>query len=391
MALWWKAFGSGQAGHGFRTVPVVRATILTFGLLAGATLAGCSTPTPSTPTAASIETTATVAASSTDVPPTEIPVATPAPSETRAPATPTTASTPSPATSVPSASATAIPTPRGTLAPIGVMIDNDPSARPQTGFNAADVVYEVIAEFDLTRFLAIYLANAPTNVGSIRSTRPYFALAMTDYGGGLVHCLDVPGVTDILDRGTIFNFDLCRGEGQEAATRISSRVAPFNLYVDAHMLQGELNLHPARSAPALLARQPLAADQQSATHIEIDHPDPHVITWDWNGKVYLRQQDGKPHLEANGDQVSTDVIVIQQAEEEPTRFFGEAGYHTVGLTGSGDGTVLAGGRSAPIHWSRTGVTAPTVLTGLRGGPFLLPPGRVFFEVVSPDAPVKLKN
>ena len=271
------------------------------------------------------------------------------------------------------------------------MIDNDPNARPQTGLNAADVVYEIVAEFDLTRFLAIYFANAPTNVGSIRSTRPYFAMAMTDYGGGLVHCLDVPGAASILVQGTTYDYNLCRGSGGEAAIRITSRIAPFNLYVNARMLADELNQHPARSAPALLARVPLDASGTSATHIEINHPTPHVIIWDWNGSVYLRQQDGQRHLDANGDQISTDVIVIQRAQEQPTRYFGEAGYHIVGLTGSGDGTVLAGGGSVKIHWSRAGVTSSTIFVDSAGRPFLLPPGRVFIEVVSPDAPVTLTS
>ena len=39
---------------------------------------------------------------------------------------------------------------------------DDPHARPQIGFNAASVVYEMPAEFDLTRFLVIYFADAPT-------------------------------------------------------------------------------------------------------------------------------------------------------------------------------------------------------------------------------------
>jgi hypothetical protein len=271
------------------------------------------------------------------------------------------------------------------------MIDNDPHARPQTGLNSADVVYEIVAEFDLTRFLAIYFSDAPTMVGSIRSARPYFAMAMTDYGGGLVHCLDVPGVTHVLTQGTTFDYDLCRGSGDEGAIRITSRIAPFNLYVNARLLADELNLHPARRAPALLQRAPLAAGGASATHIDIAHPEEHMMTWDWNGSVYLRQQDGTPHLDADGAQVSTEVIVIQRAEEQPTRFFGEGGYHIVTLTGSGDGMVLAGGKSAKIRWTRSGVTSSTVFKDANGTPFSLPPGRVFFEVISPTANVTVKG
>ena len=343
----------------------------------------CATPPAPAPIAAPSPVPPTAAPSPTEIVSTEIAVATATTAMTPPAETATEASTATPPLS-PSPSAIAIPP--TSLAAVGVMIDNDPRARPQSGLNAADVIYEVVAEFDLTRFLAIYFANAPTMVGSIRSTRPYFAMAMTEYGGGLVHCLDVPGVTNLLSLGSIFDYDLCRGSGDEAAVRTTNRVAPFKLYVDARQLADELNKHPVRSAPALLRRVPLANGGTSVTHVEIAHPDPHVPAWDWNGSAYLRQQDSHPHLDESGAQISTDVIVVQRAEEQPTRYFGEAGYHFVSLIGSGDGTVFAGG-SAPVRWSRAAVTSPTVLIDSLGVPFFLPPGRVFIEIVPPAAKI----
>jgi len=313
---------------------------------------------------------------------------------TPVPPTPTEMSTPNPAP-IPG-TLTATPTPFKEVAAIGVMIDDDPHARPQTGFNAASVVYEMPAEFNLTRFLAIYFVDAPKVVGSIRSTRPYYATAMTEYGGGLVHCLDVPGVSSILDQGNVFNFDLCRGAGEEGAFRVSYRPAPFNLYVNASLLQGELRLRPPRHAAALLPRLPLPANASEATGISIVYPyDPaayeHTVAWTWNGQVYERQQDGDVHREADGSVVTTDVIVVQRTEIRPTRYFGEAGYHIVDLIGSGDALVLAGGRSLPAHWKRASITQPTVFTDASGKALALPPGRVFFEVVPSDAKVDVKG
>lgn len=275
------------------------------------------------------------------------------------------------------------------------MIDNDPHARPQTGLNAASVVYEMPAEFDLTRFLAIYFVNAPRTVGSVRSTRPYFAMAMTEYGGGLVHCLDVPGVKQILATGNVFNFDLCRGSGEEGAFRVASRPAPFNLYVNAALLEAELRLRPPRPAAALLPRASLPATAAEAKSVSIVYPyDPaewsHTVDWTWNGRVYERSQDGESHQESDGAMVSTDVIVVQWAVTGPTSYFGDAGYHTVDLLGRGKALVLAAGRSLPAHWQRTSLERPTVFTTDSGQRLSLPPGRVFFEVVPTNALVNLK-
>ena len=351
-------------------------------------LAACAQRPAAPPTSTPVAQ-ATDSAAPTVPPPT---ATLPPPTDTPPPPTPTDvpASTPFAGTT------TASPTPLASVAAIGVMIDNDPHARPQTGLNAASVVYEMPAEFNLTRFLAIYFANAPKTVGSIRSTRPYFATVMTEYGGGLVHCLDVPGVSTILDQGNVFNFDLCRGAGEEGAFRVSSRPAPFNLYVNAALLQGELRLRPPRHAAALLQRAPLPSTASDATSVSIVYPYPehpeyaHTVQWSWNGQAYERQQDGDVHREADGTVVTTDVVVVQRTRVLPTRYFGEAGYHVVDLIGSGDATILAGGKSLSVHWKRTGIDQPTVFTDAAGHTLALPTGRVFFDVVPTDAKVDVR-
>src|SRR5690625_4585473 len=39
---------------------------------------------------------------------------------------------------------------------IGVMINNHPAARPQSGLSKADIVFEILAEGSTTRFLALF-------------------------------------------------------------------------------------------------------------------------------------------------------------------------------------------------------------------------------------------
>src|SRR4029078_12309197 len=51
-----------------------------------------------------------------------------------------------------------------------VKIDNHPDARPQSGLNQADIVFEENAE-QLARFAAVFQTNAPDPVGPIRSGR----------------------------------------------------------------------------------------------------------------------------------------------------------------------------------------------------------------------------
>ena len=44
---------------------------------------------------------------------------------------------------------------------IAVMVNNHTKARPQSGLSKADIVYEILAEAEITRFLAVYQSEMP--------------------------------------------------------------------------------------------------------------------------------------------------------------------------------------------------------------------------------------
>ena len=54
------------------------------------------------------------------------------------------------------------------------IVENSIDARPQSGLNAADIVYETMAEGGIPRFIALFQKNSVAKIGPIRSVRPYF-------------------------------------------------------------------------------------------------------------------------------------------------------------------------------------------------------------------------
>jgi len=69
--------------------------------------------------------------------------------------------------------------------PLGVIIENHTDARPQSGLNSADVVYEAVAEGGITRFMGIFycgVAAMDTDLGPVRSARTYFLDWISEYG-----------------------------------------------------------------------------------------------------------------------------------------------------------------------------------------------------------------
>jgi hypothetical protein len=59
--------------------------------------------------------------------------------------------------------------------PVAIMVENSFAARPQSGLILADVVFEAVDEYGITRFVAIYNSNDAPVVGPVRSARPYYA------------------------------------------------------------------------------------------------------------------------------------------------------------------------------------------------------------------------
>jgi hypothetical protein len=70
--------------------------------------------------------------------------------------------------------------------PLGVMINNHVDARPQSGLIYADLVYEIVAEGGITRFLAFYLTNTPEKIGPVRSTREYYLVLVKELSDAMI-------------------------------------------------------------------------------------------------------------------------------------------------------------------------------------------------------------
>ncbi|WKB36354.1 DUF3048 domain-containing protein [Terrilactibacillus sp. S3-3] len=113
---------------------------------------------------------------------------------------------------------------------IGVMINNHSLARPQSGLYKADIVYEVLAEGNVTRFLALYQSEKPNEIGPIRSARPYFIDLNNGYGGLFICHGWSPAARTMLESGKT---DYLNGLFYDGTLfhRVTFRKAPHNSYI----------------------------------------------------------------------------------------------------------------------------------------------------------------
>src|SRR5690625_550991 len=115
---------------------------------------------------------------------------------------------------------------------VGVMINNHPSARPQSGLSQADIVFEMLAEASITRFLALFQSEQPNMVGPVRSAREYYFELANDYDALYVYHGAAEFVNDMIVNRNIdhLNGSIYDNDGY-LFKRESFRQAPHNSYL----------------------------------------------------------------------------------------------------------------------------------------------------------------
>jgi Protein of unknown function (DUF3048) N-terminal domain/Protein of unknown function (DUF3048) C-terminal domain len=267
-----------------------------------------------------------------------------------------------------------------------VKIDNHGEARPQSGLNKADIVFEENVEH-LTRFAAVFQTQAPDPVGPIRSGRtqdvqllgslnkPIFA-----WSGGN------PGVTEAIN-GSDFIVANVQTKARKASEsyRSRDRSAPHNLYAQG---TGLFTLSPAVPSPPpqqfhyRKAGAPVAGVDSGGVEVAMDGVS---VDWKFDAKTgtYLRFQGGKAHTDAAlGQIVSTNVVVLVVDYQPSPVDYKSPEAQTIG---TGEVYVFSGGKVLHGKWTRADRLATYQLTADSGDPIELTPGRTWVELARVDS------
>ncbi len=118
------------------------------------------------------------------------------------------------------------------------IVENHSDARPQSGLDQADIVYEMVSEGSITRFLAVFYWKSPEKIGPVRSVRPAFTNIAKAYNSPLAHAGgSTAGLASVRTLG-IENLDEIYNASR-AFWRSSDRRMPHNLYTSAQRILDE--------------------------------------------------------------------------------------------------------------------------------------------------------
>jgi hypothetical protein len=270
---------------------------------------------------------------------------------------------------------------RALLPALVVKIDNAPAARPQTGFNSADLVYEEIVNDSLTRFALVFHSAGSDPVGPIRSgrlqdidlfgslSRPLFAWS----GGNATVTAAIRG-SDLREIGP--------STAYAAYFRSAERRAPSNLYATTGALWGYTPPDATPPRQQFEYREKgdrVQGEPAVGAAVTLDSID---VRWDWDPSIgqYRRIMEGSPHLDrATNSQITTDNVVVLVMNYA----VGISGSPDAQSVGTGEAFVFSAGKWVSGSWTRKDRTKPFRLRDNKGRTIRLSPGRTFIELPRP--------
>lgn len=268
---------------------------------------------------------------------------------------------------------------------IAVKVDNHPNARPQSGVEQADAVWELLVEGGLTRFIALFHHTDVDYVGPIRSGRPTDPDLVAITGGPLTRSGAQDWVQAIFNRKGVNTI----GEVRPATFRMGHRQAPHNLYGDTTLMRefadGQGWPDEAPTAPLFVWGDWDGGD--AAEEIVFDWSDEQVdVTWKFQGGRYLRFTGTNAHTWTNRDrdvqeQVEADTLVVLEAPRYTACPSGSGScVPAMETVGEGRALVFHGGEVVEGRWSRGAYDVPFALSAADGSPLTVPPGRMWINV-----------
>lgn len=269
--------------------------------------------------------------------------------------------------------------------PLGIAIENHLDARPQSGLQNADVIYEVVAEGGITRFLAIYLCEDTGVVGPVRSARIYFLKLLQGYGLNPLYAhvggANTPGPADALGEIADIGWDGYNDLNQFAVPfpifyrdyeRLPERVTEHTMYSGTDKLwtfaakkrkltniDEDKNIWDEKFTPRKFKKEAKVSDRGNVTSISFgfweQFSKDYSVVWKYNkeANTYKRQNGGNPHIDNNSKkQLEFKSIVVVFADESPANDGYPGGHLLYDIVGEGEGILFQDGTAKKISWEK---------------------------------------
>ncbi|MCU9614303.1 DUF3048 domain-containing protein [Caldibacillus lycopersici] len=265
---------------------------------------------------------------------------------------------------------------------ISVMINNHPAARPQSGLYKADVIYEILAEGGVTRFLAVFQSEKPEIVGPVRSSRDYYIQLAKGLDSFYVFHGWSPEAKVLINEGFIDSLNGLTYDGI-LFKRASFRKAPHNSYITYENIvkgaeENGISLSGAPTAYTFLKEEDeVPGTEVSSVSIDYSTDDFFVeYKYDSSAENYMRYSADQQTVDYDtGEPVLVNNIFIVEMEHAVVD---EKGRRDIDITSGGKALLLQKGKMQEVEWRNID---GRIVPYANGAEVSLVPGKTWINVV----------
>ncbi|MFF7333116.1 DUF3048 domain-containing protein [Streptomyces sp. NPDC090306] len=260
---------------------------------------------------------------------------------------------------------------------LAVKIDNVRAARPQTGLDAADVVYAEQVEGGLSRLMAVFAGDLPKVVGPVRSAREsdlellrQFDRPTLAFSGAQAKLLPLIGKAPLTavrpddDPGAFF--------------RGTDKQSPHNLYLRPARLRSSAPDQGGLTTGFRFGPAPEGGRPRSSVTVRYPAAS-FAFRWSADKHRWLVSTDGTDTVTTDGKRVAPATVVVQHVTIRRSGFHDVLGNNTpyTETVGSGTAEVLRDGKAYDARWKRETPDSGTEFTNPDGTPMDFAKGQVW--------------
>ena len=277
-----------------------------------------------------------------------------------------------------------------TSRPYAIMVNNINVARPlQSGLQDAYIIYEIIVEGGITRYMALFMDQNTERIGSIRSARHYFLDYALENDAIYVHHGQSPQAQSDFKTLGVDRIEVSenRTGWRDKTLNVSSE---HTLFTSIEKLKKGLgNKRTERQNNLLLNYSVDEIDMSSingavtANEVSIKYSGSITSSYEYDSenKVYKRFVNDKKHADyVTKEQYTFKNIITYQVDNYTLNDGENKGRQELENIGSGTGYYISCGYAVPITWEKKSRSSQTKYYYENGEELLVNDGNTFIQI-----------
>ncbi len=266
---------------------------------------------------------------------------------------------------------------------VALKIENSREARPQSGLEQADVVYEEVVEGGITRFMALYHCGQSAKAGPVRSARFDDAKIALPFTRVLAYSGSNAFVEKELNKRSMVS--LTELNAGDAFFRVPAGSADIHsLYANTEKIRSQAPDKADAPGDGVFEFGELHEGASDARKVTINFHSSNTIEYRWGEGAWWRFEAGEKFVSASGAQISVPNLLVQQVDvDNSKKIVDPAGNPSpdIDLAGKGKALLFRDGHVTKGVWKvKKEGDAPTFETR-SGKSFTFAEGPIWVELV----------